>query len=82
MRSGKQRAEEFDGLVKEELCRVLRRRGDMLPRLLGHHYHEISDPAWFGLWDFKVLLLEKPATAPPPKPQIKDVKGFRWGGMR
>jgi len=56
--------------------------GDMLPRLLGHHYHEISDPAWFGLWDFKVLLLEKPAAAPPPQPQIKDVKGFRWGGMR
>ena len=56
--------------------------GDMLPRLLGHHYHDISDPAWFGLWDFKVLLLEKPATAPRPKPQIKDVKGFRWGGMR
>jgi ubiquinone/menaquinone biosynthesis C-methylase UbiE len=56
--------------------------GDMLPRLLGHHYHEISDPAWFGLGDFKVLLLEKPAAAPPPKPQIKDVKGFRWGGMR
>ncbi|TAL09806.1 MAG: class I SAM-dependent methyltransferase [Nitrospirae bacterium] len=56
--------------------------GDMLPRLLGHHYHDISDPAWFGLGDFKVLLLEKPAAAPPPKPQIKDVKGFRWGGMR
>ena len=56
--------------------------GDMLPRLLGHHYHEISDPAWFGLGDFKVLLLEKPAAASPPKPQVKDVKGFRWGGMR
>ena len=56
--------------------------GDMLPRLLGHHYHEISDPAWFGLWDFKVLLLEKPAAAPSPKPQVRDVKGFRWGGMR
>jgi SAM-dependent methyltransferase len=54
--------------------------GDMMPRLLGHHYHEISDPAWFGLWDFKVLLLEKPAAA--PRPPVRDVKGFRWGGMR
>src|SRR2546422_5938786 len=34
--------------------------GDMLPKLSGHHFHDISDPAWFGLWDFKVLLLEKP----------------------
>jgi SAM-dependent methyltransferase len=56
--------------------------GDMLPKLSGHHFHDISDPAWFGLWDFKVLLLEKPAAAPGPKPQIRDVKGFRWGGMR
>ncbi len=56
--------------------------GDMLPRLLGHHYHDISDPAWFGLSDFKVLLVEKPIAAPAPKPQFKDVKGFRWGGMR
>ncbi len=56
--------------------------GDMLPKLSGHHFHDISDPAWFGLWDFKVLLLEKPTAAPGPKPQIRDVKGFRWGGMR
>jgi ubiquinone/menaquinone biosynthesis C-methylase UbiE len=56
--------------------------GDMLPKLTGHHFHDISDPAWFGLWDFKVLLLEKPAAAPGPKPEIRDVKGFRWGGMR
>jgi len=27
-------------------------------------------------------LLEKPAATPGPKPQIRDVKGFRWGGMR
>ena len=53
--------------------------GDMEPRLRGHHYHEIMDPAWFGLWDFKVLLLEKPA--PPPKTAVREVKGFRWGGM-
>src|SRR5437879_2771335 len=56
--------------------------GDMLPKLSGHHFHDISDPAWFGLWDFKVLLLEKPTAAPGPRPAIKDVKGFRWGGMR
>ncbi len=56
--------------------------GDMMPKLSGHHFHDISDPAWFGLWDFKVLLLEKPAAAPGPRPAIKDVKGFRWGGMR
>jgi ubiquinone/menaquinone biosynthesis C-methylase UbiE len=54
--------------------------GDMLPRMLGHHYHEISDPAWFGLWDFKVLLLEKPM--PAPRPAVKEVKGYRWGGMQ
>jgi ubiquinone/menaquinone biosynthesis C-methylase UbiE len=56
--------------------------GEMVPKLLGCHYHEIIDPAWFGLWDFKVLLLEKPAGAPQPQPKIRDVKGFRWGGMR
>jgi SAM-dependent methyltransferase len=57
--------------------------GDMLPRLLGHHYHAVSDPAWFGLWDFKVLLLEKPAAASQqPQPPIREVKGYRWGGMR
>src|SRR2546428_580823 len=56
--------------------------GDMLPKLSGHHFHDISDPAWFGLWDFKVLLLEKPTAAPGPRPAVKDVKGFRWGGMR
>lgn len=54
--------------------------GDMLPKMLGHHYHEISDPAWFGLWDFKVLLLEKPM--PVAQAAIKEVKGYRWGGMR
>src|SRR5437867_3814841 len=40
--------------------------GDMLPKLSGHHFHDISDPAWFGLWDFKVLLLEKPTAAQGP----------------
>ena len=54
--------------------------GDMLPKLLGCHYHEISDPAWFGLWDFKVLLLEKPGGA--PKPTFQEAKGFRWYSQR
>ena len=56
--------------------------GEMAPKLLGHHYHDISDPAWFGLWDFKALLLEKPAPIQKPSSQVRDVKGFRWGGMR
>jgi ubiquinone/menaquinone biosynthesis C-methylase UbiE len=56
--------------------------GEMGPRLVGHHYHDISDPAWFGLWDFKVLLLEKPSSPPKPVTTIREVKGFRWGGMR
>ena len=56
--------------------------GEMQPRLVGHHYHDISDPAWFGLWDFKVLLLEKPGTRPKPPSAFREVKGFRWGGMR
>jgi ubiquinone/menaquinone biosynthesis C-methylase UbiE len=56
--------------------------GEMGPRLVGHHYHDISDPAWFGLWDFKVLLLERPGPTPKPVTTIREVKGFRWGGMR
>jgi ubiquinone/menaquinone biosynthesis C-methylase UbiE len=54
--------------------------GDMLPRLLGCHYHELIDPAWFGLWDFKVLLLEKPGAA--PRPSFQESKGFRWYSQR
>lgn len=54
--------------------------GDMLPKLLGCHYHEIIDPAWFGLWDFKVLLLEKPGGA--PRPSFQETKGFRWYSQR
>jgi SAM-dependent methyltransferase len=50
--------------------------GDMLPRLMGCHYHELIDPAWFGLWDFKVLLLEKPGGL--PKTAFTEQKGFRW----
>ena len=50
--------------------------GDMLPKLQGLHYHDLADPAWFGLQDFKVLLLEKPGGA--PKAQFTENKGYRW----
>jgi hypothetical protein len=36
----------------------------------------VVDPAWFGLIDFKVLLLEKPGGA--PKAQFTETKGYRW----
>jgi ubiquinone/menaquinone biosynthesis C-methylase UbiE len=54
--------------------------GDMLPKLQGCHYHDIADPAWFSLIDFKVLLLEKPGGA--PKAQFTEQKGFRWYSQR
>ncbi|MGH7236450.1 MAG: class I SAM-dependent methyltransferase [Nitrospiraceae bacterium] len=54
--------------------------GEMLPKLLGCHYHELIDPAWFGLWDFKVLLLEKPGGA--PRASYQETKGFRWYSQR
>ena len=54
--------------------------GPMLPKLLGCHYHEIIDPAWFGLWDFKVLLLQKPGAA--PRAAFQETKGFRWYSQR
>jgi SAM-dependent methyltransferase len=50
--------------------------GDMLPKIQGTHYHDVADPAWFGLLDFKVLLLEKPGGA--PKAQFTEQKGYRW----
>ncbi|MBI4401436.1 MAG: class I SAM-dependent methyltransferase [Nitrospirae bacterium] len=59
--------------TEAELAKTL---GEMLPKLVGCHYHEIIDPAWFGLWDFKVLLLEKPGG--PPRPSYRETKGFRW----
>jgi hypothetical protein len=31
---------------------------------------------WFGLLDFKVLLLEKPGRA--PKASFSENKGYRW----
>ena len=36
--------------------------------------------AWFGLIDFKVLLLEKPGGA--PKPTFTENKGYRWYSQR
>jgi SAM-dependent methyltransferase len=50
--------------------------GDMLPKIQGTHYHDVADPAWFGLLDFKVLLLEKPGGT--PKAQFTEQKGYRW----
>jgi len=50
--------------------------GDLLPKFQGTHYHDVADPAWFGLIDFKVLLLEKPGGA--PKPTFTENKGYRW----
>ncbi|SPP66680.1 class I SAM-dependent methyltransferase [Nitrospira lenta] len=49
---------------------------DMLPKIHGAHYHDVVDPAWFGLIDFKVLLLEKPGGA--PKAQFTENNGYRW----
>jgi len=63
--------------TERELSKTL---GNMLPKLMGCHYHDISDPAWFGLWDFKVLLLEKPGGA--PRPSFSETKGFRWYSQR
>ena len=54
--------------------------GDMFPKLHGCHYHDVADPAWFGLLDFKVLLLEKPGGA--PKASFSENKGYRWYSQR
>ncbi len=59
--------------TEKELQKVL---GDMLPKFQGLHYHDLADPAWFGLQDFKVLLLEKPGGT--PKAQFMEQKGYRW----
>ncbi|MCP9472923.1 MAG: class I SAM-dependent methyltransferase [Nitrospira sp.] len=50
--------------------------GDMLPKLQGCHYHDVADPAWFNLFDFKVLLLEKPGGV--SKARFTEAKGYRW----
>ncbi len=59
--------------TEKELAATL---GDMLPKLTGCHYHDVIDPAWFGLWDFKVMLLRKPGATPQPKYTTSG--GFRW----
>jgi hypothetical protein len=59
--------------TEKELLQAL---DDMLPKLQGLHYHDLSDPAWFGLQYFKVLLLEKPGGA--PRAQFTKSKGYRW----
>ena len=63
--------------TEQELRQAL---GDILPRLQGCHYHDVADPAWFSLLDFKVLLLEKPGGA--PKAQFTEQKGYRWYSQR
>ena len=63
--------------TEKELQQAL---GDVLPRLHGCHYHNVADPAWFGLLDFKVLLLEKPGGA--PKASFTEQKGYRWYSQR
>ncbi|RMH36484.1 MAG: class I SAM-dependent methyltransferase [Nitrospirae bacterium] len=55
--------------------------GTMLPKLTGLHYHRVLDPAWFGLWDFKVLMLEKPGGM-IQRPVYRETKGFRWYQQR
>ncbi|MDF0644682.1 MAG: methyltransferase domain-containing protein [Nitrospira sp.] len=54
--------------------------GEMFPRLQGLHYHDVADPAWFGLLDFKVLLLEKPGGM--VKSAFTEQKGYRWYSQR
>ena len=63
--------------TESELQRTL---GETLPKLTGLHYHHILDPAWFGLWDFKVLILEKPGGF--YRPPYKESQGFRWYSQR
>jgi SAM-dependent methyltransferase len=63
--------------TEKELQQAL---SDMLPKLHGCHYHDVADPAWFGLIDFKVLLLEKPGGA--PKASFSENKGYRWYSQR
>lgn len=60
--------------TENELAKAL---GPLLPKLTGLHYHNILDPAWFGLWDFKVLLLEKPGGM-IAQPAFRESGGFRW----
>ncbi|NKB80998.1 MAG: methyltransferase domain-containing protein [Nitrospirales bacterium] len=50
--------------------------GELLSKLTGLHYHNVLDPAWFSLWDFKALIVEKPGGV--QRPAYRESKGFRW----
>ena len=54
--------------------------GDALSKFTGLHYHNVLDPAWFGLWDFKALILEKPGGF--KRPAFQESSGFRWYSQR
>jgi ubiquinone/menaquinone biosynthesis C-methylase UbiE len=53
--------------------------GDLYRKINGLHYHNVLDPAWFGLWDFKALLLEKPGGLGIGQPPAFKTAG---GGLR
>ncbi|MCB9776909.1 MAG: hypothetical protein H6750_21625, partial [Nitrospiraceae bacterium] len=53
--------------------------GDLHRNINGLHYHNVLDPAWFGLWDFKVLLVEKPGGLGIGQPPAFKTAG---GGLR
>ncbi len=63
--------------TEPELAKAL---GGMKDQLLGCHYHDVIDPAWFGLWDFKVLLLTKPGAT--PRAAFQETQGYRWYSQR
>ena len=63
--------------TESELAKSL---GETLPQLTGLHYHNVLDPAWFGLWDFKALILEKPGGF--RRPAFQESQGFRWYSQR
>lgn len=54
--------------------------GEDLKKMTGLHYHSVLDPAWFGLWDFKALILEKPGGF--KRPAYQESQGFRWYNQR
>ena len=62
--------------TEKELQQAL---GNMLPKLHACHYHDVADPAWFGLLDFNVFLLEQPQ-AGPRKPASRRTQAI--GGIR
>ncbi len=66
--------------TEEELKKAL---GGLHSKITGLHYHNVLDPAWFGLWDFKVLLVEKPGgMSIGQQPAFQEASGFRWYTQR